>query len=1462
MCKKFLSLLLSLTILLGAVWVPAGASSNPTPQTVEILFRDENNSNYKPAAVTANINDRYLTYFEKVSNPTRTGYDFKGWVDSETKKDISGSDFVAAPSKGSQIILYAKWEARKITVTCDYGYENRTGTIEVTYDSTYSTLPTVTSNSRPNYTFTGWYTSSSGGTEVTSSTPVTNANNHTIYARWTRDAISVALDYNGGRCNNANNTTVTVPLGDSYSSTISRYTPTRDGFTFDGWTAAKDTDPVIDLTTTIASASSPKTLYAKWSPRKYTVTLNLDCSDEVTGCDKRSFQIGKDETYAQAGSTELGQTPVRTGYDFMGWYTDRNGKGTKIESGTSTAYGKTTDQILYAYWQAKKYTLTYDYSFPQNAAWKGQDGSSLQQPSNPTSPNEATYDAVYPTLPTPAANDIPYYGADSTEKYTFDGWYDLEKDTVNTADPTQNKTGHKITGGTRGDVYRNDGDQTLYARWGYKIEFFANNTDDVTKEDAFGTMDCVTGAPYAVTNMPRKDPVKDGYVFAGWYKSPEASSTNKVELTASMIADGSINKLYAHWTPAEYEVTFDANGGELDGAANVKVTFGSKYPNLPGTKSRTGYTFAGWFTEKDGGTEVTTSTDVTTAGNHILYAHWDPLELTLRFDYNLPAGIVRDDTTHPDLAPAKATYGAPYGAALPTRDPLSVTSDDKVTYKFAGWYTARMDKNAGADGTGEVTGQRVQTSLPVELEYTGSSATLYARWEYKVNFYANLNPNATSQSPISGTNFTAVSGSRYGTLPGQPSGNPSKYFLGWFTEPVGGTEIKATEIADGTTVKLYAHWGNTRTCTVTLDGNGAVLPEGYPKFEIIEYGQNYSKLFNNIADPTRDGYTFQGWYLNPEGTGSAVTSRSTVTGDCTIYAKWKINTFKVTLNLNYGSGSTVKTVDYGTKLGDVLTIPERTGYAFEGWFTDSKCETPADENAVVTADVTLYAKWISAKRVTLVVNGGSLPSGTPAYINVYEGGDYSKLPDPVWLGCTFLGWYTAENGGTQVRPSDVVPASDSIPSVLYAQWAPMDVTVNFDPNGAVNQSVRSRTYKVGATYGTGLSSLHWAGYQFMGWYTQAVGGDKVEASTVIAVKSNTDLEITLYAHWGYTVSFDPSEGNGSMDSQVAEMNQPYTLPVCTFTPPAGMRFGGWAPGTPDAAVTYPGESQYTVTRNVMFYATWTTAPIVIKASSTTGGTLRTEDGRTNEVTVERGEDITFVTQANSGYVLKDLIVDGTSWNYVDVHTFKNVTEDHTIHAVFEPIGSPSYSTCTHGSSCPLSRYGDLKTSEWYHDGIHYCVDNVIMGGTGSDKFYPRRNTTRAELAVSLYNYAGRPAITGSGLLPSTYPDVKAGEWHYQAIEWATREGILSGYGNGKFMPNQSITREQLVAILWRHAGEPKPRSTVLRFYDASKVSDYAWEAMCWATEQGILQGRSNGYLVPKGTATRAEVAEMLKNYLG
>ena len=134
--------------------------------------------------------------------------------------------------------------------------------------------------------------------------------------------------------------------------------------------------------------------------------------------------------------------------------------------------------------------------------------------------------------------------------------------------------------------------------------------------------------------------------------------------------------------------------------------------------------------------------------------------------------------------------------------------------------------------------------------------------------------------------------------------------------------------------------------------------------------------------------------------------------------------------------------------------------------------------------------------------------------------------------------------------------------------------------------------------------------------------------------------------------------------------------------------------------------------------------------------------------------------------------------------------------------------------------------------------------------------SRGMLAVVLHNLEDNP----NQPLTSIFSDVDNTKWYAEGVAWAAEKGIVTGYG-GKFDPNGDITREQLAVMLWRYAGSPKAKSGTLNFTDAYKVSSWALEAMRWATEKGIINGKGNGILDPTGKATRAQAAQMLKNFL-
>ena len=192
----------------------------------------------------------------------------------------------------------------------------------------------------------------------------------------------------------------------------------------------------------------------------------------------------------------------------------------------------------------------------------------------------------------------------------------------------------------------------------------------------------------------------------------------------------------------------------------------------------------------------------------------------------------------------------------------------------------------------------------------------------------------------------------------------------------------------------------------------------------------------------------------------------------------------------------------------------------------------------------------------------------------------------------------------------------------------------------------------------------------------------------------------------------------------------------------------------------------------------------------------------------------------------------------------------------KPVNRPSSDV-----GCPSAQYSDLDTKAWYHDATDFVLAKGLMNGVGGGKFDPYGTTTRAMIVTILWRQEGEPAAKTAG----SFTDVADGQWYTEAVEWANANGIVEGYGNGKFGPMDPITREQLAAILYRYAMYQGMTAVTLEenligFPDTAKVSAYAVPAMNWAVGQGIING-VDGLLDPQGAAIRVQAAQMLTNYL-
>ncbi len=182
------------------------------------------------------------------------------------------------------------------------------------------------------------------------------------------------------------------------------------------------------------------------------------------------------------------------------------------------------------------------------------------------------------------------------------------------------------------------------------------------------------------------------------------------------------------------------------------------------------------------------------------------------------------------------------------------------------------------------------------------------------------------------------------------------------------------------------------------------------------------------------------------------------------------------------------------------------------------------------------------------------------------------------------------------------------------------------------------------------------------------------------------------------------------------------------------------------------------------------------------------------------------------------------------------------------------------NNCPSKTLLDVNRNQWYHKAIDFAVTNGYMKGTEETAFEPNSTMTRAMLVTALYRVAGTPDISAK----HPFTDLHA-DWYCDAVAWAYENGIVNGTSSTAFRPDAPVTREQLATILYRYAeAAPAKQDKLSAFPDSDRVSHYAEEAMNWAVNEGVINGSLEDgalYLRPNGNATRAEIAQMLMNYL-
>ncbi|WP_337498417.1 InlB B-repeat-containing protein [Anaerotignum faecicola] len=413
------------------------------------------------------------------------------------------------------------------------------------------------------------------------------------------------------------------------------------------------------------------------------------------------------------------------------------------------------------------------------------------------------------------------------------------------------------------------------------------------------------------------------------------------------------------------------------------------------------------------------------------------------------------------------------------------------------------------------------------------------------------------------------------------------------------------------------------------------------------------------------------------------------------------------------------------------------------------------------------------------------------------------------------------------------------------------LVITFDPNNGDNSS-RQEVYwkKEGAPLIAPIPKPTKEGYTFAGWYYD---NKKWDFET-----DKARYTMTLKAQWEantYTVTVE-NDGNGTASAAPASAKMDDKVELIA-TPKSGYHFKEWEVISGNVKIennkfTMPADD---VTVKAIFERNASSGGSGGGGGGTTYYTLTFETnggGSMQAIRAARGKtlDLSAYTPMRDGY-------DFGGW-YADKDLTQRITEiklsgSKTVYADWKKREPDAVK----------NPFADVNAGDWFYRDVLFSYEKGLMSGMDAAAFAPYANTTRAQIAVIFYRMEGSPAVEGENSFTDVVRD-SGTAWFYDAVTWAQKNGIMGGYGNSSFAPNDPITREQLAAIFYRYAQYKGYDTTqggmaIREFDDYESISDYAMGAMAWAVNTGLVKGDSN-LLYPKGTATRAELAALFHRF--
>ena len=561
--------------------------------------------------------------------------------------------------------------------------------------------------------------------------------------------------------------------------------------------------------------------------------------------------------------------------------------------------------------------------------------------------------------------------------------------------------------------------------------------------------------------------------------------------------------------------------------------------------------------------------------------------------------------------------------------------------------------------------------------------------------------------------------------------------------------------------------------------------------------------------------------------------------------------FIITFNGNGGSGSMGPvTVKAGTNY--ILPACGFTAPAdqeFKAWQIGGT-EYKVGDTYTVSGDTEIKALWensvITPTTYTVTVSNDGNGTGTATPSTAATGTEITLTAMPK-EGYHFKEWQVESPTGLVITNNKfLMPNGNVEVKAIFEEDAPPaptehTITVTSGGNGTASASHAK------AVVGTEirLTATPNKGYHFKEWEVMS-GGVTIKDNKFIMPSANVEVKAIFEkdappASTEFIVTFDGNGGTPSVSSMTTTNQKLSSLPSASRSKHS---FDGW----------YTEESGGTkITTDTEFpadttvYAHWTYTGgggssgysyYTIKATAGAGGSI----SPSGNVSVREGRDQTFTITPDKGYAVANVKIDGKSIGAVKSYTFENVRRTHTIEVIFmKANGNPQTGV-----------FVDVATGSYYEDAVDWAVENGITKGTDDTHFSPDGICTRAQAVTFLWRTAGSPAPKTSAM---PFTDVPVGSYYYDAVLWAVENGITKGTSETRFSPDDTCTRAQIVAFLWRSEKSPAA-GTANPFADVKSTAYYAG-AVLWAVREDITKGTTSTTFSPDADCTRAQIVTFL-----